>query len=424
MRNKLLITAVLVFLTVFGVKAQQVNSGSPYSRYGIGNIEELKTGRTFAMGGIATGLRLPYEINPVNPASYSAIPNKIFLFHSGFNAERRNYITSGNKVDDYNFSLSSLNAAMSISKFWGLSFGMNPYSSVGYNISASDSVMNGDYVSHFNNRYSGEGGLTKIYLGNSFKYKGFSAGVNASYVFGPLIYRTESAQNEQGFSSYVFSLTDTKIKGLNLRYGIQYSDSLLKKYSFTAGAFYENITNLKATKTRYVSGTINPTSDYPIVDTLMNDTLINGIVQTPVTYGLGFSFYSPKIILGFDYRNSNWADVMFFNEKQENLVNSSLFAFGIEYTEDYMSKQFFKTLNWRVGGYLKNTELYLNNTQIKDAGVTFGVGIPTKSGAKINIGFQIGKKGTIENNLLQENYILMNFNISLTDRWFIRRRFF
>ncbi len=410
-------------MNFLGLKAQ-VNIGSPYSRYGIGNLENVTVGRTFAMGGIAVGLRLPYEINPVNPASYSAIPNKIFLFNSGFNAKRTNYITSDDKVNDYNFNLNSLNAAMKITNFWGFSFGMNPLSSVNYKILASDSVVNGDYVSHFNNQYVGEGGLTKLHIGNAFKYKGFSVGVNASYVFGPLLYRTESAQNEQDFNSYVFSLVDTKIKGVNFRYGIQYSDSIMKKYAFTVGAFYDNKVNLNAVRTRYISRTINPASDYPITDTLMNDTLTDGIIQLPESYGFGFSFLTPKMTVGFDYRNSNWADVLFFDEKQNALTNSNSFAFGIEYTQDYLSKQFYKTLNWRIGGHIKNTELILNNTQIKDIGITFGVGIPTKSGAKINLGFDIGKKGTVENNLLQENYILMNLNISLTDRWFVRRRFF
>ncbi len=423
MRNKLFIITFIVLFSVLSLKAQ-VNLGSPYSRFGIGDIETLNIGRSNGMGGIALGLRLPFEINPSNPASYSAIPNKIFLFQSGFKAKRTDYSVTDNSVTDYDFKLNSINAALSVNKFWGMSFGMNPISTVSYNIITSDSVTSGDYTSHFNNKYAGEGGITEIYFGNAFVYKGLSLGVNASYLFGPLLNRTESSQNEQAYSSYVFNLTNTKVKDFHFRYGIQYTDSLFKKYSFTIGGFYENKTDLKAIRTRYVSRTINPASDFPLSDTIVNDTLTDGTIQIPMAYGVGFSFMTKQFIFGLDYKKANWNDVLFFNEKPSSLTNSSSVNFGIEYTNDYSSKQFVKTINWRFGGHYTNSELILNNTQIKDVGLNFGIGIPTKLGAKLNFGFEIGKKGTTENNLLKENYYLINFNINLTDRWFIRRRFF
>ncbi len=423
MRNKLLITAVIIIISLFQLSAQ-VNLGSPYSRFGIGDLGSLKIGKSNGMGGIALGLRLPYDINPSNPASYSAIPSKMFLFQSGFNAKRIDYSVTDDNVTDYDFKLNSVNAALKVNKFWGMSFGMNPMSTVSYNILTSDSVSLGDYTSHFNNKYSGEGGITDLYFGNAFVYKGLSVGFNISYLFGPLLYKTESALNEEGYSSYVFDLTDTKVKDFHIRYGIQYSDSIFKKYSFTIGGYYENKTDLKSIKTRYISRTINPTTDYPILDTIMNDTLTNGTIQIPTAYGIGFSFLTKKFIFGADFKTANWEDVLFFDEKPGGLTNSSSFAFGLEYTNDYMSKTFFKTINWRFGGHFTNTEIILNNTQIKDVGINFGVGIPTKSGAKLNFGFEVGQKGTTDDGLLQENYYMMNFNINLADRWFIRRRFF
>lgn len=423
MHNKFLITATIVLLSVFGLQAQ-VNLGSPYSRFGIGNLETLNIGKSNGMGGIAIGLRLPYEINPSNPASYSGIPNKVFLFQTGFKMKRTDYSDINNKVTDYDFKLNSINAALSVNKYWGMSFGMNPISTVSYNILASDSVSLGDYTSHFNNKFTGEGGLTDVYFGNAFSYKGFSAGFNASYIFGPLLYKTESAQNEQGYSSYVFNLTNTKVRDFHFRYGLQYTDSIFKKYSLTVGAFYENKTDLSSFRTKFVSRTINPSSDYPISDTIMNDTLTSGTIQIPTAYGFGFSFLTKKFIFGADYKRSNWNEVLFFGDKPESLTDASSVNFGVEYTNDVLSKQFFKTINWRFGGHLTNSELYINKTQVKDYGVNFGVGIPTKLGAKLNFGIEAGQKGTTENDLVKENYYMINFNINVADRWFIRRRFY
>ncbi len=422
MQNKIFIIIILS-LSVIKTEAQ-VNLGSPYSRVGIGTLENINIGRANGMGGISAGLRMSYEINPVNPASYSAIPEKTFLFQSGFKSIRTDYKDINNKVTDYDFKLNSINAAFSVNKFWGMSFGMNPLSRVNYNILSTDSVVSGDYASHFTNKYTGEGGLTKLYFGNAFVYKNFSVGINASYIFGPLINSTESYLSDDGYSSYVYNITDSKIKAFHFRYGVQYSDSVFKKYIFTAGGYFENKTDLNAVTTKFVSRTIIPASDINITDTIVNDTVADGKMQLPLAYGAGFSLLSKKWIIGVDFRVANWDDVIFFNEKPGNLTNSSSISAGIEYTNDYMSKKFFKTLNWRLGGHYTNTEIILNDVQIQDIGINFGIGIPTKLGAKLNLGFEAGRRGTLENNLVKENYYIINFNINLTDRWFIRRRFF
>ncbi len=402
----------------------QVNLGSPYSRYGVGNLESLNVGRANGMGEAAAALRLPYEINPLNPASYSAIPNGTVLFQAGFKMTRTSYADVNDKVSDYDFKLNSINAALSINKYWGISLGMNPYSRVSYNIEAKDSVLLGDYVSNFSNKYVGTGGITDVYFGNAFTYKGFSAGVNLSYFFGPLEYNTEVMQKDNDFISIIQSTINTKVHDFHLRYGLQYSDSIFSKYSFTVGAYYENKANLKALRTRFIHREITTAFDKPIFDTLYNDTLKNGKIQTPAVYGFGLSFISKQFIFAADFKKENWKNVLFFGEKQSSLTNSTRFALGVEYTNDYMSKNFFKAMQWRLGGHFKNTELFINDTQIQEFGFNFGVGLPTKLGAKLNLGFELGQRGTMNNNLVKENYYSIYFNMSLPDRWFVRRRFF
>ncbi|NPA67550.1 MAG: hypothetical protein GXO50_02965 [Chlorobi bacterium] len=424
MQNKIsIIIAGILLIFTFNAKAQ-VNLGSSYSRFGIGEIQTVYTGRSTGMGGIATGLRMPYEINPVNPASYSVIPEKIFLFQTGFKLIKTDYSVTDDKISDNDFRLNSVNAALSINKFWGMSFGMNPVSTVNYNIFTEDSVSVGDYTSHFNNRYIGEGGLTSVYFGNAFVFKGFSAGINISYIFGTLLNKVESFLNEDGYSSFVYVEDNSKINDFQIRYGIQYTDSLFKKIKVTAGAYFENKTDLNAVKTKFVSEIIKPASDITLSDTVMNDTLSEGVVQMPLAYGVGFSAMTEKWMFGLDYRCSNWDDVLFFEEKPSSLTNSSSVSAGVEFTDNPLSKKFLKRLNWRAGGYYKNTNIFLNGTQIKDYGINIGIGIPTKFGTKINIGFETGKRGTTDDNLVQENYYVINFNINLMDRWFVRRRFF
>lgn len=423
MQHKLIIITIALFLLNFEMTGQ-VNTSSPYSQFGIGDIENQILGRANGMGGISSGLRLPFEINMNNPASYSAIPRNIFLFQVGLQSQRTDYITDNSSVSNYDFYLSSLNAALKANKYWGMSFGLVPVSSIGYKIQTEDSITLNNYTSNFENQYIGEGGISQLYFGNSFTFKGLSLGVNASYYFGTLSKRTESIMTDLGYTSDLLDIEDIKIKDFKFKYGIQYTDSIFKKYKFTIGSFYENKTDLDAHLIKFTKRTFSTNGISLVTDTIINDTTISGQIGMPMSYGAGFTFMTKQLIFGADYETSHWEDVLFFNEKQNSLTNSSKFSFGVEYTRDYTSKEYLKTINYRLGGHFGNTNLYLNETQIKDAGITFGIGIPTKIGTKINIAFGIGKRGTTENNLIQENYYNINLNFNMSDRWFVRRKFF
>jgi hypothetical protein len=161
-----------------------------------------------------------------------------------------------------------------------------------------------------------------------------------------------------------------------------------------------------------------------VVDTIINDTLTTGHIGLPVTYGIGLTYVTSKMIFGIDYKSSLWKGVEFFNEIPEYYVNSSRIAFGSEYTRDYASKQYWKTINFRAGAHFGSTNLSLNDQTINEYGITFGLGFPASIGTKINIAFEIGKKGTIENNLVMENFYMVHLNFNMTDNWFVRRKFF
>lgn len=347
----------------------QVNTSSPYSRFGIGEIENFSLGRAKAMGGISSGMRLPFEINMYNPASYSAVPKSVFLFQVGLNTKRTDYSNSEEKITNYDFSLASINAAFKINKYWGMSFGLTPVSSIGYKIQTTDSITLNGYTSKYNNTYIGQGGISQLYLGNSFTYKGLSIGINTSYYFGTLSKNTESLMTETGYTSVLVDKEDIKVKDLHLRYGVQYNDSIFNKYNLTVGGFFENKTDLNARLLKYTNRTIIVGGESTISDTLINDTINSGSIGMPMSYGFGFSFMAKQFIFGADYETSNWKDILMFNEVQTSLANSSKISFGLEYTNDYTSKEYFKTINYRIGAYFGNSNVLLNNTQIADKGI-------------------------------------------------------
>ena len=174
----------IFLLCIFHLAAtSQVNTSSPYSRYGIGDLQFGGFSKNRGMGGLSYGLALPYSINYSNPASYHAIA--LTTFEAAVNGsyfELKNNSKSGNL---YNAEFGYLALGFPLkTKKWGMSLGLLPYSSVGYNIKDFKINKAGELESYI---YEGSGGLNQFYVGTGWSpTKNFSAGVNASFVFGTL----------------------------------------------------------------------------------------------------------------------------------------------------------------------------------------------------------------------------------------------
>lgn len=79
---------------------------------------------------------------------------------------------------------------------------------------------------------------------------------------------------------------------------------------------------------------------------------------------------------------------------------------------------------YRGGLKYEQTGLIVNSKSINDIGATMGIGFPVSgSFSNINLGFEIGKRGTTSQGLIQENYAILSLSLSLNDRWFQKRKF-
>src|ERR1017187_3218138 len=72
---KFLTTALNIFLVIFIVSNSEAqnNSTSPYSRFGLGDMQSLGFAETDAMGTASIAIHEPFNINFSNPASYSSL---------------------------------------------------------------------------------------------------------------------------------------------------------------------------------------------------------------------------------------------------------------------------------------------------------------------------------------------------------------
>ena len=140
-------------------------------------------------------------------------------------------------------------------------------------------------------------------------------------------------------------------------------------------------------------------------------------------YGLSFGIKN-KLTIAADYSGQEWSNSI-IPGKTDTLANSNSLNFGVEFTpNDQALRGYYNRVHYRLGGYYANNYLRIRGEQIQDFGISFGVGLPFKgSRSTFNLGFIAGQRGTLTNNLIKENYGIVNFGLTLHDFWFYKRKF-
>lgn len=219
-----------VALTALSAAAQGVNS--PYSKFGYGLLNDNATASQRQMGGVGYAMNSGRQINVMNPASYAFVDSLTFLFDMGIDftiMHQKDIATTDNAAasgKNYGGGLDYITMQVPLSKRIGLSFGLVPYSSVGYSF--------GTKIDNGTNSRQGYGGLNQLYAGIGGRIVGgLSVGVNMSYLFGNIVndvYTTTNSASESLFEQV------TAVRDWHLRAGIQYSQRIGRDNRFTIGA--------------------------------------------------------------------------------------------------------------------------------------------------------------------------------------------
>jgi hypothetical protein len=221
---------ILFAVIALGANAQSTaTTSSPYSRYGIGTIDPILLPQTIGMGGIATAinrLSLYNNINPENPASYGFIG--FTTIDAGINTNNMSLSQTGQPTNhNSDFKFSHVAFAIPLSKKSAVSFGLFPYSEMGYNTQVTKKGFGSSSpvdTNVTNYAYNGEGGLSKAYVGYGFGIgKHLYIGANASYIFGDLHqYSSVEIPTLYGMLNPTIEQSNV-VAGVNYDYGVQYS---------------------------------------------------------------------------------------------------------------------------------------------------------------------------------------------------------
>ncbi|MFT0227769.1 OmpP1/FadL family transporter [Bacteroides thetaiotaomicron] len=414
----------LLLMMVTGTAIAQNNTNSPYTRYGYGDLSDQSFGNSKAMGGIAIGLRDGSQINPTNPASYTAIDSLTFLFEGGVSLQNMNISGGGVKLNAKNASFDYLAMQFRLAPWMAMSVGLLPYSNVGYTVSDSQTTDN-DLT--YSRSFTGDGGLHQLYVGAGVKVlKNLSVGVNASYFWGDLT-RTRSVIFPQMSSSTYYSYNRqmaVSISDYKLDFGVQYTQELNKKHSFTVGAIYSPKHKLN--------------NDYNSTIQVGSSTTekMDATLELPNTFGVGFTYnYDKRLTLGMDYSLQQWSKTEFgiatndINVRQDfeetyAYCDRTKISVGAEYIPNLIGRSYFAHIKYRLGAYYTTPYYKIDGKKAsREYGVTAGFGLPVpRSRSILSISGQFVRVKGLETNMVNENIFRVSIGLTFNERWFFKRR--
>ena len=409
---------VLFFLISFVSFAQQ-GSASPYSFFGIGDVRFKGTHDMNAMGGLSI-VPDSIHINLKNPASYSGLKLTTFTIGGSYNATKFKSNTESENAK--RITLDYLAVAFPLKKM-GFAFGLIPYSSVGYKI--KNQYDDGVIIDSLN-RYSGTGGLNKAFLGFGYKFSKFSVGAEMAYNFGRI--ETESIKYIGVSQNGSQESNVSTMSGLDIKIGAMYNAKITKKLDLYSGITYSPQSDLNSSNERTVF-TVRYVGDLtPIPQDYLDVINSKTVIQMPSTFSIGAGVgESKKWIIGTEvtFKASNTFSNRISDVTNVSYENGTKYTLGGYYIPNYNSfDNYFKKITYRGGFRYENTGLVVNTFSINDYALTGGLGLPVGGTfSNLNLGFELGRRGTARANLIQENYFNITMSLSLNDKWFTPRKY-
>lgn len=394
---------------------------APYSAFGIGDLSENSLAHSSSRAGLELAMYNPTHIFVQNPALLAN--SRLSIFEITTHYKKTSYLQGSKKSVQNDGNISGAYMAFPIAKFWSASIGFNPYSRMSYYANTYDTLDNGNTVINYTRE--GFGGLNQVTFANGFKvYKELNLGISGSYTFGNIqkndvIYVDPVSSSVRTGNAFT---ENYQTRGLILKAGAYYRAKLSEKYFLNSGLTYQKgqKMSMDILSTREVLFYNSPANGY--TDTLLNKS---SNLFLPQQLQIGFSIEKyHKLVLGVDLSTNTYSQFTFNGSKSGNFVNGSKIIVGGEYTPDYFSTvSYFKRCTYKFGLKYEKTPLLINSTQINNFGINFGLELPTdKQRSFVNLGMELGSRGTTNANLVKENYIKVNLGLTLNDRWFIKRK--
>lgn len=410
--------------------AQGRTDGSIYSRFGLGELFTYSSSQMQAMGGGGVASHSLNYSTFINPASWGdqvvTRASMGFLLQSVSAtdaADNTSSVSSGN-LNAIQFSFPLYDRKL------GVAFGFAPYSRISHNvrqdgqlISDPDTGETTDYSIFF----EGSGGLQSINLGTGYRLNPtVSLGASADFIFG-ILRESQRTQFVGGNFAETVVSTATRLVGATGTAGVllSFPDLLRENDEFSFGATITLPTTLTGDR-------VNTLGSSTEGDTL--GTKINGSLDLPMRFRAGIAYvlndhvnmvsdvlYEPWSNFESDFTHPGFDPngINLFKDRVRASAGIEILPAGNDFFASTLAR-----ITYRLGFYVDQS--YVSPTADQDLqtlAVTAGFGIPALTpGTRVDINFELGTRGTTDNNLVRDTFFRFSLNANVGERWFQRQK--
>lgn len=428
MCKKIKLLGVLLIIAA-GVHAQTENS--PYSRYGLGDQLPSQNMMSRGIGGVSAAYADVISVNFANPASYAKLKRATFDFGLEIDSRTLREFNPPQKYSSVSpiISYIQLGLPLSTKRSWGMNIGLRPVTRINYNIEKNEKSAYSDKDS-LNTLFEGNGGAYEVYTGTGFSIKNLSVGFNVGYLFGSKDYSTKRFV----FSDSVFlypsqHMNNTSFGGVFANAGLQYTIKVNKKDMLRLGAF-GSLKRVFTAKREVLVQTFQQnatTGEIDSIDVVSRENT-TGKIAYPGNYGVGMMFYKgDRWLIGADYNQTKWSEYTFFGSK-DSVQDSWQFHVGGQILPNIAStKSYWSRVTYRAGLTFGQEYVKVFN-DLPTWGASIGFGLPmrppsyTNQYSIINLSFEFGQRGN-NVNVVRENFFKIGIGLTLSDIWFIKRKY-
>lgn len=441
--------AVSFLSTGFLLSAQHIGN-SPYAAFGVGDLKYDNSLDISSMGGVSTAFIWDFNnhFNFTNPA------NNANMELTNFSIEATN--ENGYFRSDYNdykdakhsTYLSNISFAFPISKKMKFGIGYQPYSSKNYKIITQTETTTDDANINIieSNLHTGKGNLSTAQAALSYNIsKSFALGLRSNFYFGNIydieeVSYTEKNTDADGTITYDNSdlvngyENKNRVKNFNFTLGTSYQKKLENDKKLTFGATY-TFGNSGTMDYYYTNSTYFYSAGTQVDETIIekDHTKNNNLIPESYSFGVGYG-KDMKWFLGSQFDYTEGRTISYLGEPFTYDSSYKISAGGWWMPNQNNFRNYFARTLYRFGAYYKKGGLYAQASSastgnyINEFAVTGGVSLPyaSSNSAKrnaIDLGFELGQRGTLENDLVRQTFFNIKVGINFSDLWFKKRTF-
>jgi hypothetical protein len=419
MTHRIVTVASILALTVLltGTASLARSGGSPYTRYGIGDLRYASSGQTLALGGTSIAVFAASSAEGLNPAMWGTTTVVRYSFSMMYEGISSTSAHDESKGGTTRFSGLAIVIPVLSDHGVALGLGLTPFSNVQYSIITTSGFSG----SPFAVEYSGSGGVSQAYAGLSYRpVAGLFLGAKFTYYFGRLHQLT--LQNFPPGSSYVDAQVDrsTGLQGASMTLGI--ASSLPGKLlsfdegtSLSAGVIVTTGSSLSSDEEQLYQYNAGSSSEQ---DTTSIDRQSFAL---PYAIGAGAAFISGRFMVAADVRYQGWSSSSGTGMILGGLKDNYRYSGGMEWLpRRESSAPLYQRMAYRIGMFNNASYYRINGESISETGFTAGIGIPLFEETRLHITGEYSWRGTTDNQLVKDNIFRLSFTISGGETWFVR----